>query len=251
MTQLLAMASYRKLPPIFVYLISPVRRGIHTLGSPQSWHRKKNTGWEEVTVAQPASMEGSENLSSWSGCSTYNPSIQFTSKYWAYILSLTCPDTMVFFFLLEHSYISRLWTLISHWLDEAWALKENTQVFCALGKFALSHWKHREAVGKLRILPPAWVNANTIRKLCKFLQNDLGKRPNLKWSLKSKSIVLNSECSPNWFPLLSLHPAMPFTSPQTRVPDLKSLKGKRKISGGVQEDGRKQTAIILLQFLQA
>lgn len=146
----------------------------------------------------------------------------------------------IFFFLLEHSYISRLWTLISHWLDEPWALKENTQVFCALGKFALSHWKHIEAVGKLRILPPAWVNANTIRKLCKFLQNDLGKRPNLKWSLKSKSIVLNLECSPNWFPLLSLHPAMPFTSPQTRVPDLKSLKGKKKDLRG--SAGRRQEA---------
>jgi hypothetical protein len=40
--------------------------------------------------------------------------------------------------------------------------------------------------------------------------------------------VLNSEGSPNRFPLLSLHPAMTFTSLQTRVPDLKSQKDKTK-----------------------
>lgn len=38
-----------------------------------------------------------------------------------------------------------------------------------------SHWKHTEAMEKLGILPPAWANANTKRKLGKFLQQELGK----------------------------------------------------------------------------
>lgn len=50
-SQLLAMASYRELPPIFVSLISPLRRG-----STHPWlitrlAQEKNTGWEGGTVA--------------------------------------------------------------------------------------------------------------------------------------------------------------------------------------------------------
>lgn len=45
---LLAMASYRGLPPIFVSLISPLRRGPHTLGSSQGWHRKRTQGGREI-----------------------------------------------------------------------------------------------------------------------------------------------------------------------------------------------------------
>ena len=48
---LLAMASYRGLPPIFVSLISPLRRGPHTLGSSQRLAQEKDTGWEGDTVA--------------------------------------------------------------------------------------------------------------------------------------------------------------------------------------------------------
>lgn len=47
-SQLLAMASYRELPPLFLSLISPLRRGPHTLGSSQGWHRKRAQAGREV-----------------------------------------------------------------------------------------------------------------------------------------------------------------------------------------------------------
>ena len=89
------------------------------------------------------------------------------------------------------------------------------------------HWKHTEAMEKLEILPPAWVNANTKRKLGKFLQQELGKAYSEATCTMQKHFA-GSQCSPNRFPLLSLRPAIPFNSARTAVSASKVRKAKHK-----------------------